>query len=126
MKLPQRPSIQISLSSDEFESLARELAIDRQVRMFPKEQEPLIREFITNLWEDGNSPTDKKQREDYRRDAQVAINYLLSVQLFKRNKRNRKKIRKSVSPSTPAAKTVSCPDDTSPPDIFTTVIPAIL
>ena len=91
MKLPQRPSIQISLSSDEFESLARELAIDRQVRMFPKEQEPLIREFITNLWEDGNSPTDKKQREDYRRDAQVAINYLLSVQLFKRNKRSKKR-----------------------------------
>lgn len=91
MKLPQRPQIQVSLSSDEFETLAKELAIDRQVRMFPKEQEPMIREFIGNLWEDGNSPTDQKQREDYRRDAQVAINYLLSVQLFKRNKKSAKR-----------------------------------
>lgn len=90
MNLPQRPTIQVTLSSDEFEDLARELAIDRQVRLFPQEQTPMIREFITSLWEDGNSPTDKKQRDDYRRDANVALNFLVALQQSKRGKKKKK------------------------------------
>jgi len=56
--------------------IAREIAIDRQIRMLPESAHATARKVIEQLWDKGTSKTDNSQRENYLRDVDVVCRML--------------------------------------------------